>query len=354
MRRSSKDYYEILGVKRDASPEEIKKAYRQLAMKYHPDRNPGDRKAEERFKEIGTAYEVLSDPKKRDLYDRRGQAGLDDIGFEGFQSTEDVFSRFGSIFGDLFGDSFFEGRARPARGEDLRVQVQVSFRDAALGATRRLQLQKPVTCPTCHGRGGAPGSPRTTCPSCRGSGQSADQLSPFGGLFGAQRPCPRCQGDGKVPSRPCPTCKGQGQTLQEVALDVRIPPGVKDGTILSLRGEGASGAPGAPAGDLLVQLSIAPDDTFERKGNDLILPVRVMFTTAALGGEQEIPTLRGRAHLRIPPGIQTGTLLRLKGEGIHPPGAPPGDLLVKVLIDVPKTLDAHQEKLMRELARTIR
>ncbi len=354
MVRTGKDYYEILGVSREATPEEIKKAYRQLAMKYHPDRNPGDRKAEERFKEIGTAYEVLSDPKKRDLYDRRGQAGLDDIGFEGFQNAEDVFSRFGNIFGDLFGDSFFEGHARAARGEDIRLQVTIPFRDAALGATRRLEIQKPAVCPTCHGKGGAPGSPRAVCPECRGSGQFQDHASPFGSLFGMSRACPRCRGDGKVPSRACPTCQGAGTSRQKAALEVRIPAGVKDGTILSLRGEGAAAGPGSTPGDLLIQLSVEPDDRFERKGNDLILPVRVMFTTAALGGEMEIPTLRGRAHLKIPAGVQTGTMLRLKGEGIHPAGGTPGDLLVRIQIDVPKTLDAHQEKLMRELAKTIR
>lgn len=354
MAHAKKDYYEVLGVSRTASPDEIKQAYRKLAMKFHPDRNPGNKSAEERFKEIGTAYEVLSDPKKRELYDLRGQAGLDDIGYQGFQSTDDIFSRFGSIFGDLFGDSPFEFPGRGQRGEDIRVRMSIPFREAALGAARRIKLQKPAPCQACHGSGGAPGSSKAVCSSCRGAGKVADGDMGFGSLFSMARECPTCRGQGRVPSKICHSCGGQGVAQREVSLDVQIPAGVKDGTVLSLKGEGSPGRSGRPGGDLLIQLDIESDETFERKGNDLIVAVRLMFTTAALGGEMEVPTLRGKAHLKVPPGVQSGNLLRMKGEGIHPPHGPKGDQLVRILIDVPRHLDEKQQHLLREFEKTLR
>jgi len=353
MAGSTKDYYEVLGVSRTASAEEIKQSYRKLALKYHPDRNPGNKASEELFKKIGTAYEVLSDPKKRELYDLRGQAGLDDIGYQGFKSTEDILSRFGTIFGDLFGDSGFRFNQQSRRGEDLRVQLTVPFRDGALGASKRIKLQKPSACQACRGSGGAPGSFRSICRTCGGSGQVQNQNPGFGGLFSVAEECPNCRGAGKAYSNFCPACGGKGHTIQEVSLEVKIPAGVKYGTVLSLRGEGAPGPSAGCNGDLLIQLTLEPDEVFECKGNDLIVAVRVMFTTAALGGELEVPTLRGRARLKIPPGVQSGTLLRMKGEGIHPAHGFQGDQLVRIMIDVPRKLDSAQEKLLRELEKTL-
>lgn len=356
MTRTGKDYYEILGVRRDATQEEIKQAYRKLAMKYHPDRNPGNKEAEEKFKEISTAYEVLSDPKKREIYDRRGQVGLDDIGFEGFKNTEDIFTRFGSIFGDIFGfgDSFFEAASSERRGEDLRTKMTITFREAALGTTKRITLQKPVICKSCNGEGGDINSPKSICPICHGSGEITQAFSPLGNIFGVSKKCSKCNGSGKVFLRSCTSCKGEGYQIKDVTLEVRVPAGVREGTILNLRGEGLPGKNGSKPGDLLIQLSITPDSLFERRGNDIIMPLHIMFTTAALGGEVEIETLRGKAKLKIPAGIQSGTMLRLRGEGIHPPAGIPGDLLVKVLIDVPKSLTPEQEKLIKELAKTIK
>lgn len=347
----AQDYYKILGVSRSATDEEIKKAYRKLAMKYHPDKNPGDKAAEEKFKEISTAYEVLSDPEKRRAYDQRGQAGLDDLGFQGFTDTSDIFSHFGDIFSDLFGPRFHQEQVGPRRGADLRVDLPITFLEAALGAEKQIQVPRAETCPSCGGTGAKAGTAPQTCPQCNGTGLLSRQAQQQGGFFSFSTPCPTCHGAGQIIAEPCPTCRGEGTVVQTRRLTVKIPAGVDEGSMLRLRGEGEAGSKGAPAGDLFVAIHIQPHPTFERQGNNILAKARVNFTTAALGGEIKVPTIRGSAILKIPPGTQSDQVFRLTGQGIKPASGKAGDQLVRVIITVPKTLTAHQRELLKELAR---
>ncbi|HIE28105.1 TPA: molecular chaperone DnaJ [Candidatus Poribacteria bacterium] len=347
----AQDYYEILGVSSSATDEEIKKAYRKLAMKYHPDKNPGDKAAEEKFKEISTAYEVLSDPEKRRAYDQRGQAGLDDLGFQGFTDTSDIFSHFGDIFADLFGPRFHQEQVGPRRGADLRVDLSITFLEAALGAEKQIQVPRAETCLSCGGTGAKAGTVPQTCPQCNGTGLLSRQAQRQGGFFSISTPCPTCRGAGQIIAEPCLTCRGEGTVAQTRRLAVKIPAGVDEGAMLRLKGEGEAGAKGGPAGDLFVVIHIQPHPIFERQGNDILAKARVNFTTAALGGEIKVPTIRGSAILKIPRGTQSDQVFRLAGQGIKPASGKAGDQLVRVMITVPKTLTTRQEELLKELAR---
>lgn len=358
MKPGRQDYYEILGVAKTANQDEIKKAYRKLALKYHPDRNPNDKQAEEKFKEIGNAYAVLSDPEKRAVYDRRGQAGLNDMGFEGFSSTDDIFSQFGSIFGDSFGsfgDLFGQASGRPSRsrrGQDIQLELTIDFKDAALGGERRIRFERPAPCPACKGSGAAPGTSVKTCPKCHGKGQTQGGEFGMGGIFSMPRPCPTCGGSGTVTERPCARCRGVGQETASTNLDVRIPPGVTSGTTLSLKGEGMPATGNGTAGNLLLKISVRDDPNFIRRGHDVITEQKVMFTVAALGGDTAVETLRGRAHLTIPPGTRAGTMLRMRGQGIEHDGHK-GDQLVRIVIDLPRRLTADQKELLQRLHQSL-
>ncbi len=343
---SRPDYYEILGVPRNASREDIHRAYRRLALKYHPDKNPGDREAEERFKSISEAYEVLHDPDKRRLYDAGGHERVRrETGFEGFRDTGEIFEHFGDVFGDLFGPGFFRQRAGPSRGRDVMVEVHVPFMDAAVGAERELVLETPSVCVSC---GGAGFTEASTCSACGGSGYRSSQQRRPDGFFTISSPCPACGGTGRV-GTPCPACGGTGGTTASRTIKVKIPAGVEDGAKLRLRGQGAPGLHGGPPGDLFLVVRIEPHPVFRRDGLDILSEVEVPFTTAALGGEVEVATIHGAARLKIPPGIGPRQTLRLRGQGIRKADGTTGEHLVRVLITVPKSLDEDAKRLMEQL-----
>ncbi len=343
---AQRDYYEVLGVARDASEDEIKKAYRKLAMQYHPDRNPGDAEAERKFKEAAEAYDVLRDPDKRARYDRFGHAGVQG-GAGGFGSTDDIFAHFSDIFGDLFGFGGGTGRSgpRPMAGADLRYNLEISFEQAATGAEIPLKLPRHDQCPECQGSGAAPGTKPETCRQCNGTGQ----VRRTQGFFQLAMPCPVCHGTGQVITNPCPRCKGDGVVENVREIVVRIPAGVDTGTRLRVRGEGEAGVHGGPPGDLYVVLHVAPSKHYDRQGQDLIYECSISFVQAALGHRVEVPGLNGSLPLEIPKGIQSGTPLRLKGEGMPYPGrSQRGDLLVVVKVLTPTKLTERQEELLRE------
>ncbi len=344
-----RDYYEVLGVPRDATEEQIKKAYRQLALKYHPDRNPGDKEAEEAFKEASEAYEVLRDPEKRSLYDRYGHEGLRNTGFQGFSSFDDIFSSFSTIFEDFFdfGPRRRRRRSGPIRGDDLRYDLVITFMEAAKGGTKKVDLEKEEACEACNGMGYPPGSPPATCPTCGGAGQ----VRRTQGFFSIATTCNHCRGRGIVFQETCRACRGRGRVLKKKTLSLKIPPGVDDGSQLRLVGEGGPGINGGPPGDLYVVLHVEAHDFFERDGDQLICQVPISFTQAALGGEIEIPTLEGTETLKIPKGTQTGDVLRLKGAGMpNLRTGKKGDLLVHIFVKTPRNLTARQEALLKEFA----
>lgn len=341
-----RDYYEVLNVRSTASDDEIKHAYRKLAMKYHPDRNPNDKEAALKFREAAEAYEVLRDPEKRSRYDRFGHAGVGGAGSgAGFGSAEDIFSHFSDIFGDLFGFAG-SGRPRPETGDDLRYNLTISFEQAAHGADIDLKLPKHVSCSDCGGTGAAPGSKPKTCPQCHGTGQVRRNQ----GFFQIAMPCTACHGTGQVIERPCAKCKGRGQVQDKRELTVHIPAGVDTGTRLRLRHEGEPGINGGEAGDLYVVLRVEEDPRWERNGQDLIYHQEVTFVQAALGIRVEVPGVDGMLSLDIPAGIQSGSLLRIPGEGLPQPGRnkSKGDLLVQVKVLTPTRLTARQEELLKE------
>jgi len=338
------DYYEILGVERNASDEELKKNYRKIAMQCHPDRNPGDKKAEERFKEAAEAYEVLSDKQKREIYDHYGHAGLSNTGFSGF---EDVFSHFGDIFGEAFGFSNARGRSRTrARaGADLRYDLKISFLDAAFGLTTTINLEKLITCHDCNGSGAAAGSSPETCRACKGRGQVTQST----GFFTISSTCPHCGGQGITISKPCSRCHGRGKETVEKNVQIKIPAGVDTGSRLRLRGEGEVGELGGPDGDLYVFLSVEEHDTFVRSNDDILCRMPITFTQAALGATLEVPTLEEKEKLKIPKGTQSGNTLRLKGKGIpHLRGYGRGDQIIEIFVQTPVNLNKKQEELLRE------
>jgi len=353
-----KDFYRVLGVPKDASAADIKKAYRKLAQKLHPDANPGDKTAEERFKEVGRAYGVLSDLKKRAEYDEARRllgsgafgGGFPGGGFPGgFPGGTRVRVEDLGGLGDLFGNLFGGGRGQTAarRGRDVESEVTLGFEEAVRGATIPLQLRGPAPCHTCHGSGAKPGTLPRPCPTCNGRGTvTRDQ-----GLFGLSSPCPTCQGRGSVIDDPCPTCKGRGSEIRTRELRVRIPVGVSDGATIRLKSQGEPGQAGAPAGDLIVKVHVSPHPLFGRSGQDLTITVPVTFAEAALGTELKVPTLDGPITLKVPPGTQNGRTFRVRGRGV--PGAGrkhAGDLLVSLEVAVPEKLSRKERELLREFA----
>jgi molecular chaperone DnaJ len=356
---SKRDYYEVLGVPKNASKEDIKKAYRKLAVKYHPDRNPGDEKAEEMFKEATEAYEVLYDDKRRQAYDQFGFAGVEGMGtgaggqgFSGFRDFEDIFGDFGDIFGSFFGGG--GGRSGRSdrgvrRGADLRYNLDISFKDAVFGTRVEVSYDRHVTCPSCGGNGAETGSGRKVCPTCGGSGQ----VRRSSGFFSIASPCPTCNGEGYVIDNPCTMCHGSGVISKHQKLKVTIPPGIESGKRINIPGQGDAGPNGGPAGDLFVYVRVRPHDFFERHGNDIYCVVPISFTQAALGAEIMVPTLEGKkVKVRVPPGTQNGKILRLKNEGVpHLHNSTRrGDLYIKIRVDVPKHLSSRAKSLLKELA----
>jgi molecular chaperone DnaJ len=347
---SKRDYYEVLGVARGASEQEIKSAYRKLALKYHPDRNAGDKQAEERFKEAAEAYSVLGDPDKKQRYDAYGHAGLGSAG--GFDPT--VFSDFGDILGDFFGfGDVFGRRARggPRRGSDLRYNLELTFEEAAFGTQTHIQIPRAETCTACSGNGSAPGTEPERCSACGGAGQVTFQQ----GFFSVARTCGRCRGAGRVVKDPCSSCRGQGQIAVERKLEIKIPAGVDTGSQLRITGEGEGGALGGPAGDLYVVVRVLEHEVFKRDGTSLFCEFPVTIAQAALGAELEIPTLDGtKAKVTLPPGSQPGAVLRVRGQGVpHLGGKGRGDLHVLVRVVVPHKLTAEQRRLFETLATTL-
>ena len=346
---SKRDYYEVLGVDKDADDKDIKKSYRRVAMKYHPDRNPDDPDAEEKFKEATEAYDVLMDSEKRQAYDQFGHAGVDSSmggGAGGFGG-----SNFSDIFGDVFGDIFGGGGGRgrgpggPQRGSDLRYTLDISLEDAVKGTTVEIRVPTLVGCETCDGSGAKKGSTPTTCGTCGGVGQVRMQQ----GFFQVQQTCPTCRGRGQSISDPCTDCHGQGRVEKTKTLSVKVPPGVDTGDRIRLSGEGEAGPEGGPPGDLFVQMSVKQHPIFERDGKNLYCEVPITFVDAAIGGELEVPTLDGRVKLKIPAETQTGKLFRLRGKGVKPVrGGSVGDLLCRAVVETPVNLNKQQKEMLRE------
>lgn len=352
---ASRDYYEILGVDRDASQEEIKKAYRRLARKHHPDANKDDPGARERFKEIGEAYRVLSDPDKRAHYDRFGQAAGAGQGFG--PGDFGGGTGFSSAFDDLF-DAFFggargtrRGGPRPEPGADLVAHMTIDFREAAFGTEKKMRVPRQEACPTCGGSGAEPGSSPRTCPECRGSGQvQTGRQTPFGSFFNVG-PCQRCQGQGQIIDKLCPECRGRGRVKKERTLTIKIPPGVEEGTRIRLAGEGETGRRGGRPGDFYVVLTVKPDPQLSRQGNDILSTASIGFTQAALGTTIKVRTLDGTEEVRIPPGIQPGQEVVLDGKGIpFRRGYGRGDHRIRISVSVPQKLSSRERELIRELA----
>jgi molecular chaperone DnaJ len=352
---AKRDYYEVLGVSRTATDAEIKSAYRKLAIKYHPDKNPGDHAAEEKFKEAAEAYAVLADGDKRHLYDRYGHAGLGSAATGGFDPNaftgfEDILGGLGDIFG--FGDVFGGGRRRggPQRGADLRYDLEISFDEAAKGTETAIQIPRQETCETCSGSGAAEGSRPTNCPQCQGRGQLRYQQ----GFFTVARTCGQCRGTGSIVTKPCATCRGVGRVQKERKLTVRVPPGIATGQRLRLTGEGEAGSPGGAAGDLYVVVHVQDHPFFHRDGNDLYVEVPLNFSTVALGGEIRIPTLDGEEPFKIPESTESGQSFRLRGRGMPDvTGRGRGDLFVTVKVITPKKLTRDQKKLLEQLASSL-
>ncbi len=349
---AKRDYYEVLGVGRDASQPEIKKAFRALALKLHPDKNPGDKEAEARFKEVAEAYDVLGDDQKRQTYDRFGHDGLSrsGMGGPGFQSSDEVFSHFADIFGDLFGFGGGRGGQRgPRRGADLEYPLTIDFLDAVKGCEREITYPKHEACGECSGSGAKAGSQPVTCNTCRGAGEVVQQAQMF---LRIRTVCPACSGRGKVVRDPCTGCAGRGRTRRDEKLKVTIPAGVDEGMQLRLSGKGEIGEPGGPAGDLYVTIRVHEHEVFKRDGTNIVLRRSIPFALAALGGELSVPTVDGDETLTLEPGTPSGKVFTLRSKGvaaIHGRGR--GDQLVQLVVDVPKQLSAKEEELLRELAK---
>ena len=346
MMATKRDFYEVLGVARTATESEIKAAYRKLAMKYHPDKNPGDKEAEEKFKEAAVAYEALSDPNKRARYDRYGAEGLEGSGFQNFTNIDDIFSAFGDLFGGMFGGGGRRQRG-PKSGQHVQTNVRITLKEAALGVTKDVKVRRHVKCEKCNGNGCKAGTQPTRCATCGGQGQVLHQQ----GFFRIQTTCPSCRGAGKIIASPCSECRGSGKSEESSVISVNVPPGVDTGMDLRVSGKGDPGEAGAPSGDLFVHIDVEDHAFFEREGADLFCAVPISFTQAALGCEIEIPTLVAQEKLEIPRGTPTETIFRLRGKGMPDPRSKhKGDLHIKVHVEVPKKLNKRQEELLRELA----
>ena len=361
-----RDYYEVLGTKKGASESEIKKAFRKKAMEYHPDKNPGDKSAEEKFKEVNEAYDVLSNKEKKDKYDRFGHAGVDpNAGFGGFGGGgfgggasaggfEDIF---GDIFGSMFGGGNQHGNQRsrngPRRGQDLQKALTITFEEAAFGTKKKVTINRNVVCPDCNGTGAKKGTSPVTCPDCNGSGQvETQQRTPFGS-FTNVGPCPRCKGTGQIIEDPCRKCGGSGHIRKNVNINVDIPAGVDNDSVISLKGQGEPGINGGPAGVLYVIISVTPHSLFTRHGNDLRIEIPITFTQAALGDDIIVPTLKEKVSYKVPAGTQPNTVFRLKNKGIKSIKGRIGDLYVKVVLEIPTKLSGEQKKLVKEVGKKI-
>lgn len=347
---SKRDYYEVLGVAKDSDGKEIKKAFRRVAMKYHPDRNPGDKVAEDKFKEINEAYEVLSDQEKRAAYDQFGHSAVDGSAGGGGGAGAGFGDIFGDVFGDIFGGGGGRGRSGPARGSDLQYTLEVDLEQAVKGTTAKIKIPSLVSCNTCDGSGAKEGSKPIGCTTCGGAGQVRMQQ----GFFSVQQTCPNCRGSGKMITDPCSKCYGQGRIEETKTLSVKVPPGVDTGDRIRLAGEGEAGPEGGPSGDLFVQISVREHNIFERDGKHLYCEVPISIADAALGGELEVPTLDGRVKLKIPAETQTGKLFRVRGKGVTPVrGGSKGDLLCKVTLETPVHLSKKQKDLLKEFQQTL-
>ena len=356
------DYYQTLGVSKTASADEIKKAYRKLAVKYHPDKNPGDKVAEEKFKEINEAYAVLSDPEKKEKYDRFGHAGVDPNsgfgggagGFGGFGGFEDIFDMFGGAFGGFGGGSRGRRNNGPRKGSDLQKAVTITFEEAAFGTKKEIRLNKYVKCKTCGGSGAAPGTSKKSCPKCGGTGEiRTAQRTPLG-TFQSVSPCPDCNGTGEINETPCPDCGGSGKTRDNVTISVNIPAGVDNDSVIPIKGQGEPGVNGGPDGDLYIVINVEPHKIFERRGQDLWLEIPITFDQAALGDDIIVPTLEGKVSYKVPSGTQPDTIFRLKGKGIKSVrGNRKGDLYVKVNLEVPTKLNSKQKKAISAMAEKV-
>jgi molecular chaperone DnaJ len=353
---SKRDYYEVLGVQRNATEAEIKKAFKRLAMKYHPDRNPDDEEAKTKFGEAREAYDVLSDAQKRAAYDQFGHAGVEGgmgggpggFGGGGGASFSDIF---GDVFGDIFGGGGARGGQRAYRGADLRYNLELSLEEAVAGTTVKIRVPTFVACEECGGSGAKKGSSPTTCPTCHGQGQVRMQQ----GFFSLQQTCPRCHGSGQIISDPCNACHGEGRVQKQKTLSVKVPPGVDTGDRIRLSGEGEAGEHGGPPGDLYVQVNVREHPIFKRDGSDLYCEVPISFTTAALGGELDVPTLDGRVKLKVPEESQSGKLFRLRGKGVKSVrGSHVGDLMCRIVVETPVNLTSKQKALLREFDQSLK
>ncbi len=357
-----RDYYEVLGIQKGASEDEIKKAYKKLARKYHPDMNPGDKEAEEKFKEVNEANEVLSDPEKKARYDQFGFAGVDPnygagAGGGAYGGGFD-FGDLGDIFGSFFGGGFGGGQRRnpnaPQRGESIRASVSVSFTEAAFGCEKSVTLERSERCPTCKGSACAPGTTPEICPDCHGSGTVQTRRQTPMGVFASNGPCRKCGGTGRLIHQPCPDCRGSGAVRKRKTIKVNIPAGIDHGQTISLRGQGNAGKNGGPAGDLLITVMVQPHELFRRDGVDVFCEAPITFTQAVLGAELEIPTIDGKVKYSIPEGTQTGTVFRLKGKGIPVlNGRGRGDQYVTVTIETPRSLNKEQKEALRKFSETL-
>jgi molecular chaperone DnaJ len=359
---AKRDYYEVLGLNRGAGEDEIKKAYRKLALQYHPDKNPGNKEAEEKFKEATEAYEVLKDPQKRSTYDQFGHAGLSGAGgFGGFDfTTFDLgdalrafmrdFGGFGSVFDNFFGTTT-QTRQGYRKGQDLQVKLKLTLEEIATGVEKKIKLKRLQKCNECGGTGAAKGSSKKTCPRCQGAGQIRRVSRSLFGQFVNVTTCDYCNGEGRIIDKPCPECRGDGRTKGESTISVKIPAGVTSGNYIHMRGTGNAGPRGGPAGDVFVLIEEKDHPVFRRRGDDIIHDTMISFTQAALGDEIKIPTLDGDSSLNIPPGTQSGRIFRLRGKGIpHLQGYGKGDELIQVLVWVPSRLSSEEKKLLKELA----
>ena len=360
MAQEKRDYYEVLGVNKNASEDEIKKAYKKLARKYHPDLNPGDKVAEEKFKEVNEANEVLGDPQKKARYDQFGFAGVDPSygGGAGGGAGGFDFGDLGDIFGSFFGGGFGGGARRnpnaPRRGESIRMSLTVDFIEAAFGCEKEIQLERSEQCPTCKGNGCAPGTTPEICPDCHGTGSVTQaQRTPFG-VMQSQAPCGKCRGTGKIIHKPCPDCHGSGNVRKRKTIKINVPAGIDNGQTISLRGQGHAGSIGGPAGDLLVTVMIRPSETFQREGTAVYTEAPITFAQATLGAELEIDTIDGKVIYSIPEGTQTGTVFRLRGKGIPVlNGRGRGDQYITVTVETPKNLNKAQKEALKAFCDTL-